>query len=689
MRYQKFQSLWKHIFSVSLERADWQKPVSFTMIMIMVLGLSPHAVAKDVNVAAILDEYYPLVSLDNSDQSHITAGFKAIDQKKWANVARHYHNITDPQMKSVIGWFLYTAPRSGQSFEDIAFYLQGHPNWPGQRLLRRRAEEAITADTDNQLLADWFQQFPPISLKGAGRYAQYLVSNGQSNQAREMLREIWVAGRFGASVEKSFLALHKQYLSEQDHIARLEKLLWDGRLNDAKRMLSRVPTDHKSAANARFLLAKRHKSASRAVAALPGKLQNSPGVLFERLRWRRRHDRYEDALNILLNPPQQLGNAEKWWTERSRLGREALRRGDITYAYQMVSDHRLSQGVGFAEGEFLSGWIATRFLQEARVGYGHFTDLFRGVTSPISLARGAYWSGRAALAAGDQKLARGWYETAAQFFTTYYGQLAAQSLGMKVAPSLPEREDPTSKEYQYFAYRDLVHIVRRLAEFGQLKKIDKFVYFLTDNIQSAGEQILLADLCRSLGRIDLSLRIAKKSARKGMVLLEYAYPVITVPQNRAGVEKALILSVIRQESAFQFTAKSHVGARGLMQLMPQTAKLVAKQVGLPYSASKLTADPDYNMQLGTAYLASMLDRFDGSYILALASYNAGPGRADRWIREYGDPRNPEIDPIDWVEIIPFSETRNYVQRIMESVQVYRHLLQQHPIRFDLMEDLMR
>lgn len=354
----------------------------------------------------------------------------------------------------------------------------------------------------------------------------------------------------------------------------------------------------------------------------------------------------------------------------------------------MAKSHKLQNGIGFLEGEWLAGWIALRFLKDTKIAYGHFTEFFRKARYPISLSRGAYWAGRAAEELKDAKHARFWYKTAAMYPITYYGQLAAAELKKDNAISIQPAPHLTELELVNFRSNELVRVVKVMAEAGLQDLMRSFIRKLNTMGETPGWRREVANLAKDSGRPDLAISTAKIAYRQGINLIEDGFPVLTA-RTKTNLELSLIHAVIRQESAFNIKAVSHAGARGLMQLMPGTAKRVAKSNSMPYVRRKLTEDMSYNLRLGAAYLGDLVKEFNGSYVLALSAYNAGPARARRWVKKYGDPRDLSVDAIDWVELIPFTETRNYVQRVMENLHVYRQRLNSIQLAFNPEGDLRR
>ena len=440
-------------------------------------------------------------------------------------------------------------------------------------------------------------------------------------------------------------------------------------------MLARVSPEYRDLGRARLMLMGRVGGVDNAIARIPAHLVDNPGLVYERARWRRRKG-FDERARILLDPlPEVLVRPAAWWREARIQVRGALGVGEISLAYRLAANHRQSDRKHVAQAEWLAGWIALRFLEDPAIAFQHFATLFEGVRYPISVARAAYWCGRAAAANGDAPLATEWFERAASYTTTYYGQLAAAEIAPRKAMALPPMPVATEADVKHVEGLEIYQVARALANLGHADLIDRFVEKLGLMATTAGEHLLVAKTALDAARRDLSVKSARRSSWSGVPLIAYGYPLTPVSETRMTInDKALILAMIRQESGFDGSAISRSGARGLLQLMPATARAVARKLDMTYSKTRLLSDRDYNITLGSGYLAELLDDFDGSYVLALAAYNAGPGRVKSWIRTHGDPRDTSVDVIDWIELIPFDETRNYVQRIIEAVPVYRYLL---------------
>ena len=626
-------------------------------------------------------------ALSDADRQIYRQAFAAVRAGDWAGAAARGQQAQDPFLNKAIRFLDMSRQGSGWRFGDIMDFVAANPDWPSERLLRERAEEAITNASDEEV-GRWFSRFPPVTAIGRLREADNLLAHGQTDRAVAEIRQVWVSADFNAFDEKPILQRYGHYLRQADDVARLDRLVWDGKEEAAHRMFPRVDAGHRAEALARLALASVSKSADKLISKVPAALQRDPGFLFERMRWNRRKEKYGVAMDILEHAPKDLGRPQRWWTERELLARHALQDGKVSDAYRLAAGHGMTDGPDFAEAEFLAGWIALRYLHNPASAKDHFTKLYNDVSRPISLARGAYWSGRAAQDLGDKQLAAGWYAKAAQYLTTYYGQLAAAQIGTDGKAAVIEDPKPSPLEATEFEQKELVRVVRGLAEADAADFAKPFVLKLSDLAKTPGQQALVASLAIEAGRPDLAVAVARRASYVGVTLLTLGYPLAQMPPG-GSVEGPLVLAMARQESGLDQSAVSPVCARGMLQLMPATAKRIAKDLQIPFSQQRLLTDPQYNLTLGRAYLEDMLDRFGGSYVLAVAAYNAGPGRVVEWEQDMGDPRAKNVDVIDWVESIPFRETRTYVQRVLENLQVYRLRIGDRNLAFSLALDLKR
>ena len=601
---------------------------------------------------------------------------------KWPEYKRLAGRLENTDLRNILRWNRLRSRDSGAGFHELTVFLKSMRSWPRRRLIRRRAEEAMPASLPDQAILDWFDGRQPLTAAGGARMAGALLNLGRQDEARELLRKVWVSGAFGAKQERHFYKRYRRYLTRENHIQRLDRLLWNGQYFAVRRMYRRVNPDYRALAEARLALRRYRGGVDAAIAKVPDSLKKDAGLIYERLRWRRRKGRDEDARLLLADVPDDLVRPRRWWREREILVRRALRDGHISAAYRIAKHHGQDGGPGFVEGEWLAGWIALRFLGDTDIAFGHFNNLYRIAKFPISRARGAYWSARAAAVQKNTERSRAWYGRAAQFPTTYYGQLARHKISGKHDLSLPP--DPITDEAvaRRFEAHELVRLVRVMKSAKLQTLMRPFIHHLSDSGKTPGWMAETARLAQAAGRPDLAVLVAKSGLAKGINMVEAGYPRLAPSSLKSHLEAPFIHALIRQESAFNREAISHAGARGLMQLMPATAMRVAKRHNIPYQRRRLIEDGNYNLRIGHAFLAELLKKFDNSYVLTLAAYNAGPNRVRRWIKLNGDPRDASVDAIDWIELIPFSETRNYVQRVLENLHIYRELIDDAQVAFN-------
>nr|WP_041041269.1 lytic transglycosylase domain-containing protein [Paramagnetospirillum magnetotacticum] len=633
--------------------------------------MSPLKVLSAILLAAVIVLGLPQPASAEADMALTRQAVAAAKRDHFDEAARLARQSGSKVLPRLVTWMAYVSGRSGADFAQLAAFIHANPEWPMMSQMTKRAEESITAATPTAQVLAWFDSHPPTTADGGQAFARALFAAGRDEQAVQVIRDTWVNQSFGALQEKQYLNLLGEHLRYEDHWRRLDRLLWDRQETSVQRMIMKVDAGHRAVAQARLALQSGKSNPEPLINAIPASLRDDPGLIYERVRWRRQKDLDEDALDLLSHPSRNKVRPDLWWQERAILARRALQKGLVSKAYQAAADHGLEGGTQYVDAEFLAGWVALRFLDDKTTAIHHFTRLHEWASHPISRARAAYWAGRAFEASGDAK-AKDWYTRAARYSTTYYGQLGASRLGDHHWP-LPDEPQPTPEDVARFEGRDVVAAARLLMQVGEGELLRSFLIRLNDTVQTPGERALVAGIASRTGRHDLGLTVARRSDREGVTLVQAGWPVPELDADETNPEKALVLALIRQESGFVADIESPAGAKGLMQLLPSTASKVARALGLKYHVNKLD-DPNFNVQVGSAYLRDLVNDFEGSYILALASYNAGPGRARRWIREYGDPRDNGTDVVDWVEMIPFSETRNYVQRVMESVAVYRRRL---------------
>ncbi len=631
--------------------------------------------------------------LSDADATLVRGALKAATKRQWRAVRSRAFRVQNPIAQKLITWRRLTGAGITPTFDEVEKFLIENPDWPRREHLVRRAEQALPLSWSPEQVVSWFGTREPLSALGAARLGAAEQAMGEREKGQARIRGAWIEGDFSRSQSRAFYKRFRKILEPADHLTRLDRLLWDGRHSQARRMLLLVHKSWQSLAQARIALRRRAGNVDTLIKRVPKALKSHPGLVFERLRWRRRKN-LDTALELAKTLDKELPRAEMWWEERAILTRRALRKGHVTDAYHIAKNNGLAPGgAAYAEAEWLSGWIALRFLKDHGTAFQHFERMHRAVKYPVSIARSAYWAGRAKETGGDKTSAVLWFEKAADHPLTYYGQLAYARLRPGQSLKLPSVADLSMNPMEAFDNHEIVQVIRILGGIAAHDLMQYFVQHLMTLSEDKQWWALTAKLARLNGRPDLSIRIANIADRNGKPLLRNeAFPVLTLPQlpktaTSAPPETSLTLALIRQESAFRSAARSHAGAQGLMQIMPATAKAVSRRLKLHYSRPQLINSSNYNMTLGQSYLGDLLREFRGSYVLALVSYNAGPHRARRWIKLYGDPRDPDVDAIDWVEIIPFDETRNYVQRVLENLQIYRFELSKKKVALGLEGDL--
>ncbi len=479
--------------------------------------------------------------LSGDDWTLYRQAFAALKKGHWRRARRLAEKGKDPLPAKVITWLYLTEPGTRTDFDELARFIDANPDWPRRQTLLGRAEEAMGDDTPDERALAWFAQHPPVSGEGRVRAAEAFMRGGWPEVGSAWLRYAWVVDNFSARRERQILKRHAKLLSRADHEARLDRLLWDGRRGAARRMLRRVSVGFRALAQARLRLMERAGGVDPAIARVPAELKDHPGLIYERLRWRRRKGFDASARELLLDPPDNLFRPHAWWVERAIQVRHALDEGAVTEAYRLAQVHKQSAGADFAEAEWLAGWIALRFLDEDRVAYGHFERLYDAVRFPISRARGAYWAGRSAESMGETKLARQWYALGAAHPTTFYGQLASLKLGDGPALALDPDPSPGPEAVEAFNARELVRAVRLLSELGEKERLRPFIMRLNELAETPAEHALVAMLAKSAGRADLAVASTKRSVRAGVVLAGAGYPVIGLPAGGAP-EPALLLA---------------------------------------------------------------------------------------------------------------------------------------------------
>ena len=599
----------------------------------------------------------------------------AIRTDHWAEAQAAAARVADPVAAKLV-LYARLLTRGAATAPEIAAFMQSSPDWPQQALLEQRRQEAIAAEPDDATVLAQCAAGAPTEAPGLLRCAAALAIAGRNTEATETARTAWVTGLSDAAAEIAFLHRWAGVPTADDQWARFQHLAWQD-VPAAIRQAARLDPVHRTAAEARLAVKRDDANAETLVAALPPALRDDPGLVLDRARSLRRTARDSDAASLWLRAGDAAQAAAPdhraaFWTERHALIRTLLKDGDNASAYALAKAHGQTAPEQAAEAEFLAGFIALRRLNDPTAAAGHFKALAALSSAAITQGRAHYWLGRTAAASGGDS--RGEYAKAAAWPTTFYGQLAALALGETsdaLAARITALRDPvpTRDTVEGFTGHEVVRAALWLVAWGDARRARLFLLRMDELAPTTTERALTATLALRVGLPDTAVAIARRIGRDGGALPQNGWPMPFDPP--PPLDPAVSLGIMRQESGFDIAAISPSGARGLMQLMPATAQTVAKQIGVGTSLAALIADPAHNMALGTRYLQDLLDRFGGALPLAVAGYHGAPHRVDQWLAENGDPRVGPIDMIDWIELIPFNETRNYVQRVLENVVIYR------------------
>jgi len=603
------------------------------------------------------------------------------------NLAQSYAASASPIERQIIRWALIDVIEDRVGWGEMSAARNDLAGWPRADTRRRALERALAnAYASPSEVMDVFADTPPTTAEGAMAYAQALSASGRTAEAQALVREWWRDRSFDQSTQERFYSTYGSWLTEADHEKRLDTLLYGPHGPATRAMMDRVSADYRALAQARMAL--RSGSSSPYV---PAQFENDPGLAVERAR-RARLDGQEwngfQYLSRFPAAPTHEDGQDLMWTERRNYFIDALQARDYPSAYHAMAGHGFPGGDRRVDADFFAGWIALVRLNNPEQAARHFESLRQSSTTPITQSRAFYWLGRAAEARGDTDAAEAYFRQGAQYTWAFYGQLAAERAQMRTL-RLPPEPQPTEADRAQFESYPVVQAIRALAAAGENTLVRVFVMDLDNELNSAVDYALLVDLSRAYGMQDLSMHVARTAAQRGFPLAERGYPVTYVPPVPGAPDPAFVHAIIRQESAFDPRVRSHANARGMMQLVPATASGAARRLGVEWRGAEALYDPDYNIQLGAFHLGELTGNFGGSYLLATIGYNAGPARPPQWMAYCGDPRGASTDPVDFIECAPFTETRNYMMRVMENMQVYRARLNGGEAQINLSEELAR
>jgi len=644
---------------------------------------------KIVTLCATL--FAPVMVSANSEEENgalLSMTYDAIETGDWVTADNYASQISDPVGGDLLTW---ERLRAGEGdWSEYRSFLKHHSDWPGLKRLRREGESIIPKQADPAHVRAYFETQLPQTGVGSLRLSEAYAAVGREGQARTEAIRAWTKMSLNEQDEIALYAKYKGVL-KQYNLRRQDNLLWHGLTREAARMLDRVSSGHVKLARARIGLRRASKNIDAMISAIPKNLQNDPGLAYDRFLWRVKKGRWDDAQELLAmqtGSVKKLGRPEAWASRRRGFVRRAMRAGNTDLAYWLASQHGLTEGSDFADLEWLSGYISLTRMKAPKQALGHFVNFKGAVNSPISLGRAGYWLGRTYEALGQKKKAAAAYAQGAKYQTSFYGQLAAEKRGSPPDQSLSGKQQIPDWRRAKFINSSVIRAGILFHYAGNQARMRWFFTHVADGLDKTGLS-QLADLALDMDRPNVALAVAKEAANRGIILPKSYFPVTDLATYSVDIAPEIAMAIARRESELNESAISPAGARGLMQIMPATARKVSKDIGVKYSKARLTSDWRYNAQLGTAYLGGLLDLYQGSYILAFAAYNAGPNRVDQWIIKFGDPRDSLVDQVNWIEYIPYRETRNYVMRVMESLHVYRARLKGKTPPLQLTMDLTR
>ena len=598
--------------------------------------------------------------------------FDAIKQKKW-NVAKKLSN-KDTTLLKLTDWYFLNQNKNSKFFGKTNQFLNENPNWPGRNALKKKNEMFIDSKWNKTKIINYFNENPPLTTKGAVNYLDALKKTNGINSIKEQASNTWINRNFSRQQSKDFYKKYKKILTPEDHLKRIERLTWVGRSYEARRMLPIINKNYRYLYNAKIVLRRREGNADSVVARVPKNLKNNDGLIYERLRWRRKTRLYDAAFELIDPAPNTLMYEKKWWYEVSILIRKFMERKQYKKAYKLAKDFSDKSKENVSESQWLAGMLAYTFLNfDPEIYINHFLNSYENTNHKGEKAKSAYWIGKSYKRINNNEKSKIWFETSAKEVTEFYGQLSFDEI-KKNNEALIENEELygknlITKEDLKLMKTNLFKATEIILLYGDRNKAKSFVTALLKVCNTPGEFQLVARLSKNYDRADLAIKTSNYGKNRNINLYHFGYPTVSYKQIK-GIEEELVYAVIRQESIFNIKAHSRAGARGLMQLMPNTAKKVSKKIKLQYAKSKLKSNPQYNVTLGSYYLKSLIDEYD-SYLLALVGYNAGPRRINKWIKKFGDPRKKNVDPVIWIEQIPIKETRLYVKKVLSNLQIYR------------------
>jgi soluble lytic murein transglycosylase len=583
--------------------------------------------------------------------------------------------ITDPAGQKLAEWFILRDSETQARFARYATFIANNPSWPSHVLMRRRAEARLWQEkADTATIRTFFADKAPLTAKGRFALARALLAQGDRMGAAREVKAAWRAEELADATEDMAYEEFKDLLAREDHRARMDKRIGAKELGAAMRAAKRLGDDDVAIVKACAAVKGDADKALSKLNDVPESARGDLGYVLCRVKWALKKEKIiEAAKMIVAAAPETMAqqDTDEWWRDRRTISRKLLDMGEFQLAYDVVKDAATPGLEAYrADYAFMPGWIAMRYLNDPSTARKYFADIDKGLNNPITLARANYWRARAEEAAGNAAAARAFYEASAKYPTAYYGQLSRAKLGLEpveLRMQPPEKIAPASSD-------ERVRAAEMLYAVGEKDMVKAFAHDLGEECHDEAVMAALGELAYAREDAVAMLQLGKNALGRGFAMDHYAFPVVGIPAHKQwepAIEHGMIYSVARTESAFDQRDYSHADAVGLMQVTPEAGKDTAKRFGVSYDWDRMKKDPVYNTQMGAGELSALLSEYKGSLIMTFAGYNAGRGRVRDWIKVRGDPRDPNVDAVDWVERIPFSETRNYVQRVIENLAVYR------------------
>ena len=631
---------------------------------------------------------YRPTSLSAQDSTALAQALAAVHANDQVRAETYRTQLSDPVAQMIVRWAEIDAFGNRMSFLELDGARRDLAGWPHANQRQAAAERAMAAGSmDPDRTINWFDGAPPVTADGAIALATALQAKARIPEAQALIKDWWRNHIFDADLQARMLGRFAAWLDVSDHERRLDILLLGPQGPAVQQLLPLLPAEYRALADACIEI---RQGRYVAPSAVPASLADDSALAFNRAHYLRDHNMETTGFYLVHDFPAAPADddvADKLWLERRNYFNAALKSHDWQTARAAMTNHGFTSGEKLVEAEFFAGWIELTKLHNPAAADAHFAVLQKVSSTPITQGRADYWRGRAAEMRGDAAAAQGFYGDGAKYLTSFYGQLAAEKAGVKML-TLPRDPIPTQADRDRFEGRASVRAARMLAETGDRDLFRSYVLAIAETLPNAEETALLVDMARYAGDQDLSMRVVRIGAQRGFVLAERGYPILSVPETPGSAEPAYALSIARQESNFWPAARSNANARGIMQLEPATARHDAARLGIPWNEASLY-DAQYNMRIGAYELGQMISTYGGSYVMASAGYNAGPTRPPMWAAECGDPRGGATDPLDYIECIPFTETRNYVMRTIETTEVYRARLAGGAAPLTTAEDLKR